>query len=318
MKRAGMLVAAAWLLFMLAALAVAGAAYLGGQAELARRMAWRMRLYYAVRAGVEDAVTVAQADSNGWDALNEPWGADAERFQNVPCGVCVYSVTRGAEGFGSPFGLWDEGGRVDLNQADGRMLRAVFEGVGGTDSNRATALASAVIRQRTVPAEGETAAASGLLPRGPFVSVEELRWLEGMDDELMARLRGSVTVHGRARVNVNTADETVLAALAAAARPGVSGDLAAGLAGKLAAFRAAGGALTNDQRGAWAGIVAERIELTADEAQLFRDAALMLTVRGGCLGGRVTARPADGGNESRSAVFVWDRDERRMRFWHED
>ncbi len=102
----------------------------------------------------------------------------------------------------------DEGGKVDLNRAAGRLLRNLFLAA-GLEPARAEALADAVQDFRDAddtrrPGGAEDGDYQGAgLPHGakdaPFDAVEELHQVYGMTRELYTAVAGAITVHARTR-----------------------------------------------------------------------------------------------------------------------
>ncbi len=78
--------------------------------------------------------------------------------------------------------VWDEGGKVDVNQASPPLMVALFTGVTG-NAGEGARLARVVVEARE---EG-----------GGFQSVRDLRSLPGLDEALYEKLAGFVTVHTR-------------------------------------------------------------------------------------------------------------------------
>ncbi len=117
----------------------------------------------------------------------------------------------------------DEGGKIDLNRANGRLLTNLFLAA-GLEPQRAEALAAAVQdfrdaddTRRPDGAEDSDYAGAGL-PHGakdaPFEAVEELHQVFGMSRELYAAVAGAVTVHARTRrPDAKVAPPLVIAAL---------------------------------------------------------------------------------------------------------
>nr|BAL55706.1 general secretion pathway protein K [uncultured Gammaproteobacteria bacterium] len=117
----------------------------------------------------------------------------------------------------------DEGGKVDLNQADEGLLRAILTYL-TQDPDRAAALASAILdwrdgdRDRRVNgAEADDYRAAGLNYEpadAPFDSVAEVGLVLGMTSELTQALLPLVTVYsGQAGINPYLAPKEVLLAL---------------------------------------------------------------------------------------------------------
>lgn len=119
----------------------------------------------------------------------------------------------------------DESGKIDLNTAPPHLLTGLFQSIGATDPE---ALADAVKDWRDADdlrsprgAEKEDYAAAGKA-YGPanatFETIDELRQVLGMTDELFRRLERSVTVHSyQPGINTAAAPRDVLLAL-----PGVA------------------------------------------------------------------------------------------------
>lgn len=118
--------------------------------------------------------------------------------------------------------LHDEGGLVDLNDADEALLAGLFRQAG---AERPEDLAAAVADwrdedqlKRIGGAEADDYRRAGLAwrPRdGAFESVDELRLVMGMTPELFGRVRDQLTVWGhRPDVDFDTAPRQVLMALA--------------------------------------------------------------------------------------------------------
>lgn len=117
----------------------------------------------------------------------------------------------------------DEGGKIDLNRADGRLLGSLFL-MAGFDPARAEALAAAVQDFRDADdtprpdgAEDSDYASAGL-PHGakdaPFEAVEELHQVFGMTREIYGAVAAAVTVHARTRrPDAKVAPPLVIAAL---------------------------------------------------------------------------------------------------------
>ncbi len=117
----------------------------------------------------------------------------------------------------------DESAKVDLNNAPATLFAGLFRAAGLSDSH-AEALADAVIDWRDPDdlrslhgaERGEyTAAGKAYGPaNASFDSVEELRLVLGMNEEIFRAVRRFVTVHSQSpTINAATADRTVLLAL---------------------------------------------------------------------------------------------------------
>ena len=120
--------------------------------------------------------------------------------------------------------ITDEAGKIDLNLAQGELLRRLFVAV-GVASDAAQALVDKILdwreagigrRLNGAKAEDYRAAGFSYGPRdGPFETVEELQLVMGMTPQLFARLAPSLTVYSQsAWIDPAFAPPDVLAALA--------------------------------------------------------------------------------------------------------
>ena len=121
-------------------------------------------------------------------------------------------------------GIADESGRIDINVAPEPLLRSLLANLGGLDDERAAAVAAAIEDWRDAdelprPNGAEEpqyrSAGRSYKPTNlPFESVEELRRVLGVTDEVYARIAGALTVYsGAPGVNSVVAPRAVLLAL---------------------------------------------------------------------------------------------------------
>lgn len=123
-------------------------------------------------------------------------------------------------------GIQDETGLIDLNTAGFDLFRALFRSA-GADGREADLLSNRILAWRS-PAglewlgadEGNLAKAGFRPRRGPFQSVDELMFVEGITDDLFMRLSGALTVYSqKADVDPSIAPRDVLILL-----PGMTED----------------------------------------------------------------------------------------------
>jgi general secretion pathway protein K len=166
---------------------------LGGFAMLARTEGLQARYqfaqtqaHYAAQAGVMRAIYGLQNGSE-----DSRWIADGRiypfRFDDATVKVAIV----------------DEDGKIDLNSASPQVLAGLFRAA-GADDKRADALSAAVQDWRSfgdaaspngAKAPQYTAAGRDYGPRnGPFVTVEELQMVLGMDAQMYARVAPVVTI----------------------------------------------------------------------------------------------------------------------------
>ena len=318
-RRGVVLILVLWLLFFLGALAVAAGVYAAAQVELARRMGGRTVAYFVARAGVEQAKAVVNADSNLWDCLTEPWAGNWADFSDVPCGAGsfrVWHISGGDRGAVSTnIGLVDEQRDMDLNQAPRAVVAALFREIGGVDPGAADSIAQAVEARRSgSPDQGPPA---GHAERG-WQDIHQLLSVQGVTPDVFARVRWFVTVCGDARVNVNTAEYPTLMCVAAAANETAAWQTRDTLARRIVGFREAGHVFTNRSGYAIVGPLNDWEKLTAEETLLLGQMVPNLGVSSHCFAGTVTATLQEAPAVWRQISFIWDRDTRIIRSWHED
>ena len=125
------------------------------------------------------------------------------------------------------FGEWqaririeDEFGKIDINEADGALLKRLFVASDVPDE-AASALANRILDWRKqVSLQRPTATQTApdaqrhyRLRNGPFQSLDEMKLVVGMTPGLFERLRPAITVYsGRPLIDTATASKTVLMA----------------------------------------------------------------------------------------------------------
>lgn len=334
------LIVVLWTLFFLAALAVALATYVGGVLNVVRRIEQRTAAYYLARAGVESAAATAiECGTNAWHSLGQSWENNPGSFREVPVGNAgTFSVvhpgaTIDPHETNLVYGLADESARINLNalpldSMGCRILQTLLQSVGGLDATRAAETAAAIIDWRDVSntvfnaGQGVTGAESdyyrGLTPPyachdGPLDSLEELLLVRGVDATLLERIRGYLTVYGSNTIaNINTADTTVLTALAHApqtATPAVS----AALADTIVRMRSQSGGFTN-RNGVTAIVMAK---LQAPESTLLLQILSLFGFRAEAFRGVACGQLSGSKTPDRTIEFVVN-SRGEFLYWHEN
>jgi general secretion pathway protein K len=206
------LVAVLWFVVLLSLMALGVLATSRGGSRQAQAAVDRARAEALADAGVMLAIT----------ALVEP-----ARRPALQTGGREVALRLGADTVA--VAIQDEGGRIDLNEAEAPLLRGLFLSA-GVAPDKARALADAVVDWRDedqVPepagAEAEAYRAAGLV-HGPanhrFYRTAELRQVLGMSRALFRKVAPSVTVYSHNRdVDTAVAPPSVRAALEAAGLP---------------------------------------------------------------------------------------------------
>lgn len=90
--------------------------------------------------------------------------------------------------------IFPELGKVDLNQADGGVLKALFVAI-GMERRQATQVSAMIVGRRPRAIEG-----GGRSPSSLFLSIAEVRHLPHMTDGMFERLSPAITVHSQKHV----------------------------------------------------------------------------------------------------------------------
>lgn len=297
-----------------------GALLEGGRQRRAVRAA-------AYRAAVMCLAERVVAESNRWDALSQTWAAEPWEWVGEGWRLRVSGHGWDKE-TGDATGLADENGKLPLEKVPEPVLSALFRRVANVPEARAADYARRVVAWRA----GERGTEGGLSetepfriagdisevrPVLPFVCVEELYAIPGIDPEHLDAVRTFLTVAGNGLVNINTAPEPVLRAAFAGTAAG-DGGAAARLLERVLAYRRGGGHFT----GAGAATIGRELGgLPGDEATLLGRLEPFITVRSTAVSGLAEARLETIAPSRRSGArshFTWDRESQRFVRWIEE
>ena len=218
--------------------------------QVISRLETRQKLRLIGEAAVRKSIYVLLSHKQGrvpYDALTQLWSRNEPEFHDVKINGGEFSVSYSSElpsgkaGAIEPelrYGLKDEERKININRIKSSdVLRRLFLEVGVKGNDQARSLAEAILDWRD---EDDDASLSGAesyyykglkppyLPRnGAFQTLQELRGVKGMTDELYKKLLPYVTIESSGLVNLNTASRPVLVALG----------LDAALCNKIVAFR---------------------------------------------------------------------------------
>ena len=198
------LVGVLWLLVLLSLIALNLSTGSRTELQLASNARLAASARHVAEAGVNWGVwSLMQADTAGWLADGSVRSLELD-------GVSVEVA------------LFDEQGKIDLNEADPLLLVGLFESV-GLSEREALAQADAILDWRDedellrpAGAEEEQYRAAGLLgpANQPFEQVEELRQVLGMSEALYQQVLPALTLlSNKAEVNPMVAPREVLLAL---------------------------------------------------------------------------------------------------------
>jgi type II secretory pathway component PulK len=230
------LILALWALGMLSLFIISIGAQLRQKMEVASRLERREELYWLARSGVEkskfifsQAHKLSEEDQPlpaSWQRLR--WLNNPNAFRQVRIGKGFFEVKyEYFDDVQEParilYGFIDEERKINVNRGDADTLTRLIQSVLTIDTEKAQALARAVIDWRVY---GESEIVGFLSDeyydnlefpypekKGDFENMTELNLLQGWTPEVYQRLEPYLTVYGNGQVNVNTASAAALAAL---------------------------------------------------------------------------------------------------------
>ncbi len=207
------LIIALWSLFFLGALALAIAAYVRPQLELAGRIKDSTSVHFLAEAGVKRAMAqINNGTTSAVDTLKEfnPSAQFDFTSQGLSDGEFNYELV-------------DEERKININTAPYNVLEKLFEIIAQLDPQQAGDIAAAILDWRE---SGENPRKNGaksnyyqtLSPSypckdGPFEVLEEVLLVKGMTPDIFKSIKDEITIYGAGSVNINTADKFVLETL---------------------------------------------------------------------------------------------------------
>jgi general secretion pathway protein K len=252
-KNGVILITALWIVAILSLFAVT----IGRQASISlrltsydvdKRKAYLIAYAGMIRALSEKAIEYKTGMSSDIDAFSQPWANNEELFSRRAFGPGYYTVGYkypiGEKGRERPlmlYGLMDEQSKININTASEDIivnLLLYFD----IEEDMAFSIAGSIIDWRDAD---DLAASSrrGLLYGAEneyyqglarpyscknelFENIYELSLVKGITPEILDKIKPYITVYGNGMVNINTANEIVLDALAGPAFEGLGKKIA--------------------------------------------------------------------------------------------
>ncbi|MDD5225733.1 MAG: type II secretion system protein GspK [Candidatus Omnitrophica bacterium] len=326
-NRGSVLIIVLWSLFFLAMLAVAVHAYVMPYAELSGKLLNKTQMHYFANAGVERAIfEVENDDTELYDSVYDSWSNNDEAFRHVAINGGEYSAIKDATVSDEEpqYGLMDEEAKININKASQEVLKNLFEKVAQVESEEAGAIADSIIDWRdkddVIHKDGkendyyQSLAQPYDCKNGDFEAEEELLWVGGVTPEMFEKIKVHITLYGDGAVNVNTASVPVLMSLG----------LDEALAEKVVHFRSGSSPVKGDDipenvfadAGSIAGLLDKAEHLSGEEIALIQSVVPLLGVRSNNFRGYIVGSFGPGG-KTEKIVFVYDRQEKIVKYWRE-
>jgi len=312
-KRGSILIIVLWSLFFLAALALAIDSYVRPRLNLGGRLLREARIHYYAVAGVKQAMLELERDDTElYDSFNDSYYIDKQELEKK------------LDGGEFKVRLTDESGKINLNKATKDILVNILEIFAETSSGEAEELSDSILDWRDEDDDvRDNGAEDGYYSmhhpgyeckNADFELIEELLLVKNMTTEIFDKIKPRVTVYGEGTVNINVVDAAMLECLG----------MSEGLASKIISYR---GGIGDEY-----GIVDHVFERAGDIIIKLQDEYTLSTseineinkiyakglfgVRSDVYSGVSQGKIA--GRDDLSVInFVYDRAQRRMKFWRE-
>lgn len=226
-KKASVLIMVLWALTLLAVFAAQIGMMTRDKISFLARAERRSILLLAAKSGIAKAIAVIQNDRLNNLEKNPLLTKttvyyNSATFRDLDFDKAVVSVVH-SDAQKNLYGVTDEASRLNLNVVDRESIRKLLLAVGAADEDRAGKIASAIYDWR-VYGESEIEGLSNEVsyddlqyPYPPkkanFETLDELRLVRGVTQDVFDRLINYVTIYGDEKTNINTVSWPVLTAL---------------------------------------------------------------------------------------------------------
>ena len=317
-ENGSILIIVLWALFFLTMLAMAIGAYVRPQLDLSKRMLDNTKMRYLARAGVERAVFEVENDkTDDYDGLLDSWSANDEAFKNAELDGGTFSVmkSRRSSGEKEEYGLIDEERKININKVPYNVLKNLFEIAVQAGGEDADIMADCVLDWRdeddSLHKDGAEEEYYSSLAKpyhcknGDFESLEELLLVKGVTPEIFDKVKDIITIYGDGVVNMDTADMQVLQV--------------AGLDKKTAEM------IIRSRANTYADMASKTDALIKENGVSAQEALELQRVMGaGLLGGQsynfrgYSSGRLPGSARSADIEFVYDRNDKIIKYWREE
>ncbi|MFH1837134.1 MAG: hypothetical protein ABH862_03370 [Candidatus Omnitrophota bacterium] len=229
-KKGSVLIIAMWALSVLTLFAVMMGVDSRGKMTFVGKIGDRDRLRYIAEAGIEKAIIIiaAKGPNPAYDQISDLGGIGTNRYVdkkigNGECYVGYDYLDTDSEKIKRWYGVSDCESRISLNKAGYKEISAIIKITTDLDKKNADDLAAAIVDWRDkddFPLFNGVESRYYMSLKDPYPSknsefevLSELFLVRGMTKEIYESIIPYVTIYGSGKININTARETVLAAL---------------------------------------------------------------------------------------------------------
>lgn len=228
-RKAQVLIISLWVLVILTVLSVSIGHRVSMGLRLSRYQRDRVKAFCLAKAAVNLAIVEIEKDDNLFDALNEGWADNKEKFEKVVLNDNTSEFARVSYNIGEPqetkFGATDEERKININAAPQDLIISLLEAC-GIDSESSEELSKDILIWRgsllaDKDIENYYLDNLGYNCKGAKLSVlEELPLIKGMSNlekGKIEKLKTFVTIYGEGKININTATKEILMLIGEAA-----------------------------------------------------------------------------------------------------
>ena len=233
-KKGSVLILVFWALGLLTVFAI----YLGfgsrTKIDFLDRMAVRSKTFYLAQAGIKQAIAgIGNIDKKkSYISLNDICSNKDKMFSQIEFdGAVVHlgyeysgnNFSSGGDITQTMYGVFDEQSKLNINTVERKELISLLVETSDLNFDRADEIASAIIDWRD---ENFMSLAKGAEDKYyhslqnsyeckdyEFETIEELRYVKGMDYNIFIEIEPYITVYSSGLININTASSNVLKAL---------------------------------------------------------------------------------------------------------
>ncbi len=276
----------------------------------------RQKALYLAKAAINRVIIELDKDNNGYDALDDPWADNQEIFERVVLTDAenefarVSYIREEKDKEEVKFGVVDEEGKLNINTASEELLIALLEHLDIVDAPQIAR--NIRIWRGLIGDDNGVYEELGYAPkRNEFSNTEELMLVKGITPQDYEKLKESITVYTDGLVNVNTCSDRILDIVARGVakklNPGEA--FARSLTVKILAAKENNNGYFKEKKDV-------NVTTAGNEEQKILNALMQsMTTKSNNFFIRVTGKV---GKIENKVSAVYNRKEKKFRYWHED
>ncbi|MFA5272277.1 MAG: hypothetical protein WC412_08110 [Candidatus Omnitrophota bacterium] len=315
-KKGVILIVSLWILAILVIFALG----IGNRCQIALKLSKhqrdRLKAQLLANAGINYVISELQKDINNHDSLSESWAGNKKIFSNISFEkdkkeFCKISYP--SQNNEEVFGVIDEERRLNINNYSPKLMEEIFTWANtGIDAKSFSAIFNEWINSKKEAAQDKK-----IFKNEPLKVKEELLLIleyfckdSQRAHEAYEKVKNSITVYGKGKLNINTTSKDTLEILTrACAETETETQAVATLSDKIIRLR--------DDIGFFSNIssISSKLSLETDEASLWNKLSALLTTESNyfTIGAQAFTQ-----NAKKKVVATYNRTEQKIVYWHEE